>query len=230
MPIWEQPQPTPKPKPKPRKKLPASSEAVSAVADLMAQAQPSPHFPPVNASSDLPPHQPSPIASTSDKLGKKRGRPNKAEYERRAAAAAERGEPYPPPKKIKTPRQSTEFSASAPVATPGMTQGDFVGEDSARKIEQEIPLTSAPPERNLALEATASAAEQMQADAERAVKSTVSDTQPLKTTAPSGLLAEMAEHAAQIEPEIVQSNTTLQQGSGSDRQVEQQAETTTAGD
>ncbi|MCJ1310175.1 hypothetical protein MMC25_003836 [Agyrium rufum] len=43
---------------------------------------------------------------------KKRGRPNKEEQERRVAEAAARGEIYPPPKKVKTPRLSTEGGVS----------------------------------------------------------------------------------------------------------------------
>ena len=47
-------------------------------------------------------------APGSDKKGKKRGRPSKAEYEIRAAEAKARGEPWPPPKKTKLPRTATE--------------------------------------------------------------------------------------------------------------------------
>ena len=53
-------------------------------------------------------------ASGSDSSRKKRGRPNKAEAELRAAEAKARGEIYPPPKKTKTPRAAAGELAPRP--------------------------------------------------------------------------------------------------------------------
>ena len=51
-------------------------------------------------------------AGGRERQGKKRGRPSKADQEHRAAEAAARGEPYPPPKRVKAPRTSGGGSAS----------------------------------------------------------------------------------------------------------------------
>lgn len=81
-------------------------EAVSGFAGNERSIQPRPSaFAPVNLQG-----QPSP-AQGGERQGKKRGRPSKLEHEQRVREAEARGEVYPPPKKIRTPRPSMEGAA-----------------------------------------------------------------------------------------------------------------------
>ena len=227
--VPEQPQNIPKPK----KKRPASGEAELTVADPVNQPHYS-QFPSVNASNFVSPYQtapgpaPAPIPGAAgagaggagDSLKKKRGRPSKAEHELRAAAAAERGEIYPPPpKKPKTPRPSTEGAVNAALAAPGMAEGGVAGESFTAKKKTRKPRPPAP-ERNLALEATASAADQIQIDTEGAIRSTIPETQASEFPAGESMLAGMREHAAQEQPDTMQSTATLQQDSGPKAELE----------
>ena len=107
---------------------------------------------------------------------KKRGRPSKAEQEIRAARAAERGEIYPPPKKVKTPRPSVE--GGAPVAvmtTPPTTEAPSPGMSSTDKRKRGRPGKVQPEASKLSLEATAHAVEQMQAESGHASGETVAE-------------------------------------------------------
>ena len=91
-------------------------EAVSGFAGNERSIQPRPSaFAPVNL-----PGQTSP-AQGGERQGKKRGRPSKIEHEQRVREAEARGEVYPPPKKIRTPRPSME-GASVPVGA-GLSVG-----------------------------------------------------------------------------------------------------------
>lgn len=138
-------------------------------------------------------------AGTGEPPRKKRGRPSKEEHQRRAAEAAERGEPYPPPRKTKTPRQSADGTAPTaimftPVATrPGGMGESFVEQKQARNSYGEGP-------GKFSLEATASAAEQMQAEVEGNKKPTIPETQSAGLPGPSKLVAELREHAALNKP------------------------------
>lgn len=152
---------------------------------------------------------------------KKRGRPSKAEQEIRAAKAAERGEVYPPPKKVKTPRASME--GGAPVAimtTPPTGEAPSPGMSSTDKKKRGRPGKVQPEDSKLSLEATAHAVEQMQAESGHASGETVAETQAPEYTSPYHTLADMQEQAEQrdvrmMEPETTESSYTLQQLSGS---------------
>ena len=154
---------------------------------------------------------------------KKRGRPSKAEYEAKVAEAAARGEEYhPPPKRKKTPRTSLESAPNPYMATPSMTDVGAMGEDSpnrkkARKLkpapEEASNRTSGPAIRNLTLEATAHAAGQMQSDEEKAVRSTIPETQASEVETRENPLASAREHVEYTAPDTVQSTMTLRQDS-----------------
>ena len=151
---------------------------------------------------------------------KKRGRPSKAEQEIRAAQAAERGEVYPPLKKVKTPRPSME--GGAPVAvmtTPPTAEAPSPGMLSADKRKRGRAGNVQPETSKRSLEATAHAVEQVQAEAGQAPGEVVAETQAPEYTSPYHKLAEMHEQAEQgdvrmMEPETVGDSYTLQQLSG----------------
>lgn len=152
---------------------------------------------------------------------KKRGRPSKAEQEIRAARAAERGEIYPPPKKVKTPRPSME-GRGAPVAvmaTPPTTEAPSPAVISTEKRKRGRPAKAQPEASKLSLEATAHAVEQMQAEAGHVSGEMVAETQAPEYTSPYHTLAEMQQQAEQgdvrmMESETAESSHTLQQLSG----------------
>lgn len=152
---------------------------------------------------------------------KKRGRPSKAEQEIRAAQAAERGEIYPPPKKVKTPRSS--MAGGAPIAvmtsTP-TTEAPSPGMISTEKRKRGRPGKTQPEASKLSLEATAHAVEQMQAESGNVSGESVAETQAPQYTSPYHNLADMQEQAddrdvRMMESETAASSHTLQQLSGS---------------
>ena len=108
------------PVPKPRKRPSAG--------DLSTPSHVAPgfsSFPSVNHPS--PAHGlPSVTHSPGGKSQKKRGRPSKAEHELRAAEAAARGEPYPPPKKIRTPSPPVDLGSSM-VSMDAPSEGGSLG-------------------------------------------------------------------------------------------------------
>ncbi|KAK3169379.1 hypothetical protein OEA41_008762 [Lepraria neglecta] len=222
---YEQPPPAAKPK----KKRPHPSEGSPTIADRTLQPQLS-NFPSVNAPSDPVAFQTAPSTTSGEPPRKKRGRPSKEEFDKRVAEAAQRGEVYPPPRKRKTPRSSAEGVPGATMANPAMAQAGTTGEGSAGKKRARqpnpVPAESNPDpevtesklapdatERNVALEATASAADRMQIDTEGAVPSPIPETQATEFPAQESLLAGMREHAAREAPEIMQSSSTLKEGS-----------------
>lgn len=222
-------------------------------AQIQAQAQPQQYyFAPVNVDepADHAVHwNPAVPVSQGEQpvyQGKKRGRPSKAEYEIKAREAAERGVPWPPPKKVKTPRPSIEGGSlleevvthEPGAAGVGNVAGELATSASTKKKVQrkskpapsapmEIPprTSSAAAQRNFALDATASAAEQMQVDLPKGPETQTSDF-----AASESLGAEMQAQAAQMEtkpnevavsdfsqeqldtrPDTVQSSATVQQ-------------------
>lgn len=154
---------------------------------------------------------------------KKRGRPSKAEYEIRLAEYAARGEPLPPPRKPKTPKRSGERPAptanmftpttgaaveGGSLLTPTKPEAGAAGSTPAAGVPSR-PGTADKGTRNLALEATALAADQIQPtpgnDAEPRAdpKGSGGQSESLEMAHEFGpheaLLAQMQEHAARVE-------------------------------
>jgi len=208
----------PNPAGKARRKRPPPDEGLPIPGDRTIEAHP---FATVNNPGD-PAHQfAAPLPSiTGEPPQKKRGRPSKEEHERRVREAAQRGEVYPPPKKIKTPRQSLEGIegiGSAAATAPGMTEGGIAEEGStSKKKAKKAKSTSAAmhlapdiPTRISSLEATAKAADRMQIVTEEAVKSTIPETQAFESSAQESLSAGMREQIAREAPDTIQSSSTL---------------------
>ncbi len=211
------------------------------IADRTMQQQQS-TFPSVNAPSPSGSFafQAVPGTSTGEPPRKKRGRPSKEEFDKRVAEAAQRGETYPPPRKRKPPRPSTESIVHDPLSLPGPdeTGAAIEGEGSAGKKKarkpKAIPTVSEPPPNvteghlvpestntNRVLEATASAADHMQIIMGEPTRSTIPETQASDFPAREGLLAGMREHAARSEAETVQSSSTLKHETAPRSELEQ---------
>ena len=212
----------PEPKAK-NNKRPLSIAEPSAVTERTIQPRPS-AFAPVNG-------QEQPASGRSEERPrKKRGRPSKAEHELRVAEAAARGEVYPPPKKAKTPRQSTEGlggveGAAAPTAIM------FASENADIPVEGPPSLASKKKKRvnralddarKLSIDEATSAAEQIQEEAGRAAEGVIAETQmPVFNARENRLLAEMQAAAAigpdqdiqMRESETVEGGGTSLQGS-----------------
>ena len=144
----------------------------------------------------------------------------------RAAEAAARGEPYPPPKKTRTPRSSIE--GAAPVVnmfTPVAAGPSGLGESSAGKKPARPKKTKQATVRNMSLEATAHAAEQMHTELGGASGSTAPETQVSVQAGPENLIVELQEHAAlaeharPVDPEVMD---TGESGGISEQRLEQQ--------
>lgn len=230
--IFDQLVPPQKPKRKPR----SSGEAPSFVTDrtiqpqqqyqqpASAQAQPQHYyFTPMNVNE---PDQftsqwnqtvPATQGEQQAYHGKKRGRPSKAEYEIKAREAAERGEPWPPPKKIKNARPSVEGGAllsdtaeSTPraIGIGGVGKGPPSKKKVARKSKP-VPVASVgiPPRtssaashRNFALGVPASAADQLQIEVfGNQMRSTIPETQASEFAASESLMTGLQEQVAQSE-------------------------------
>ena len=187
---------------------------------------------------------PAVVAPTGEPPKKKRGRPSKAEYEIRLAEYAARGEPLPPPRKPKTPKRTTDalvptanmFTPTSREAGGGEhlltpTAADAPEADTDSPSKHSEPVTTDRKTRNLALKATALAADQMQASptnageasAQSSVKHTGVETETTSETELHGaLLAQMAqiqEHAARVEPELPKSGTRLHEQGGSEQRT-----------
>ena len=203
----------PPPDPQFTKTRPVPGEGSSTTVERMIQAQP---FATVNATRDPTVFQATPFTS-AEQQGKKRGRPNKEEYERRVREAAERGEIYPRPKKIKTPRPSLEGSVGETSSFPvnPVVGGSDAGSSDQRKPKKAKVTQSASrlaaeiPARTSSIEATASAADQMRIDTEEAPGSTMPDIQAPDFPGGEKLLTEMREHAALAGPGTIERSTTL---------------------
>ena len=174
---------------------------------------------------------------------KKRGRPSKAEYEIRLAEYAARGEPLPPPRKPKTPKRSAERPAptanmftpttgaaveGGSLLTPTQPEAGAAGSTPAPGVPSR-PGTADKGTRNLALEATALAAEQIQ-------PSSGNDSEPRAGRKGSGvqseslemahefgpheaLLAQMQEHAASVEHQTPDHDTSSRGPPASDQRA-----------
>ena len=168
--------------------------------------------------------------SMSEPQRKKRGRPSKAEHEIRRAEYAARGEPYPAPRKSKTPRQSTEglaptalmtmtpttenTSEAGPVPTSTTTDASITGLISPAK-QHSRPNTAEKPLDNPVPETPAGLADQAQPRhesstqplLERPAESTLPESQATPDLGPHGILmAQMREHAARAHPDSTESN------------------------
>ena len=82
---------------------------------------------------------------------------------------------------------------------------------------------------NLALQATASAAEQMQIETEEAMQGAIPETQATEFSAPESLMAGMRGHAARMETDTVQSSATLKNESVPRNQMESKSATLNPG-
>ena len=188
-------------------------------------------FPSVNAPSPSGSFafQAIPGTSTGEPPRKKRGRPSKEEFDKRVAEAAQRGQIYPPPRKRKPPRPSTESIVNDPGSLPGTneTGAAIEGEGSAGKKKarkpKAIPAVSEPPpnvseehlvpesmDSNRLFDATASAAARTQIVMGEPTRSTIPEAQASGFPARESLLEGMREHAARAEPETTQSSSVLQ--------------------
>ena len=113
----------------------AAGEGSTSGAAREIQPRP-PSFSSVNGQQQI--VAPAPIAmSPVEPPRKKRGRPTKFEYEKRAAEAKERGEVWPKPRKPKTPRTSMEGveatgAASGAGGTPASVGAEGTPEESQR--------------------------------------------------------------------------------------------------
>lgn len=164
--------------------------------DLSTPSHPAPgfsSFPSVNNPS--PAHGlPSNVSTPGGKPQKKRGRPSKAEYELKVAEAAARGEVYPPPKKIKTPKTAGEEGASL-IATGAQDEGSAPSNPAPSETRKRLPKAKAPKEHQPTLQATANAANALGQQSEVPVLETQS-TEPGHS---ESLLAGLQEHAARTE-------------------------------
>ena len=197
------------------------------IADRTMQQQQS-TFPSVNAPSPSGAFafQAVPGTSPREPPRKKRGRPNKEEFDKRVAEAAQRGEVYPPPRKRKPPRPSTENIVNDPVSLPGTneTGAAIEGEGSAGKKKAKRPkaiavMSEQPPnvsEGHLVPGFTGTSkafeakSDHMQIVMGESTRSTIPETQASSFPARESFLAGMREHAARAEPETTQSSSVLQ--------------------
>ena len=178
------------PLPKPRKRTSAG--------DLSTPSHATPgfsSFPSVN--SPNPAHGLPNVTTVGGKLQKKRGRPSKAEYDLKVAEAAARGEVYPPPKKIKTPKTPIEEGvASTMLGAPD--DGGLPGNSTPSEAKKRTPKAKADKSPQTTLEATASAANALGQSSGAAG----SETQSTEMVPPESLSANLQEHAAQAETSL----------------------------
>lgn len=202
---------------KAKNKRPAPVEDTPTPADRTTQAQ---TFAAVNTPGDSITYQ-APAVPQQKATGppkKKRGRPSKEEHERRVREAAERGEVYPRPKKTKTPRPSLE-SAAGGIPISDVMEGSSTGNTTTKLQEVALATERSDPgdsARNLSLEATASAADQVQIDTEEVSRPSIPENLTSNFPAREILLAGMREHAAMtahLGSDKMQSSSTLKQDS-----------------
>ncbi|KAL8655246.1 MAG: hypothetical protein Q9210_000994 [Variospora velana] len=134
------PAPQPSPSTKSRKRPVPIAETPGGVnRELQPRTQ---AFVTVNEPLESPAYPPG-LLDSAEQRRKKRGRPSKAEVEVKAAEYAARGEPYPPPRRSKNPKPSTEGTASlgpsitfTPVTMgPSGAEGSSSGKKRAAKIK-----------------------------------------------------------------------------------------------
>ena len=208
---------------KQKKKRQTSGEHGSPAVDRAIQPQLPLNFAPVNSPSNPATEQGLPASAVGGPLKKKRGRPSKVEYEAKVAEAAARGEEYQPtPRRKKNRQPSLQGAPNAGMLTPGMAEAGTAGEGYASSNtartwktapEGAGSLASRPTGRNLEIEASPLAANQMQTDHMKQFKSTIPETQASEIQARENLLADMRENAERTGPDTVHSTMTLQHDS-----------------
>jgi len=223
--------------PKPRKR-PVPSGDVSTTADRTIQPR-VPSFAAINDPNDPSNFTSAPVGTGEPpKKKKKRGRPSKAEHEIRAAEAAARGEPYPPPKKPRTPRPSAQGAVpTVNIFTPVVAGPAEVVEGSTAKRSARPKKTKQGASRNTSLEATTNTVDQMQPEFGAASGSTAPETQAPSQLEPENLLVGLQEHAALagLARPVEQESMDIEESGGAseqqrDQQQEQQPERQTATD
>ena len=210
--------------PKPRRKRPAPGEGPPTPADRTIQAQP---FATVNTPGNHPVSMTaaSPFQSTGEPSQKKRGRPNKEEHERRVREAAERGEIYPPPKKIKTQQPSVEGAVEA-VGLPGILHESTLSKQKTKQTQRAPAAESLAPDipvRTSSLEATASAVNQIPTETKEATASKVTESSSSGYLPRETLLTGMQEYAAitaQAVSGAAQASAPLEQVSAPQNEME----------
>ena len=188
------------PLPKPRKRTSAG--------DLSTPSNTTPgfsSFPSVNSPS--PAHGLPNVTTGGGKLQKKRGRPSKAEYDLKVAEAAARGEVYPPPKKIKTPKTpADEAVAAAILGAPD--DGGLPSNSTPFDVKKTTPKTKAANAPQTALEATASAANALGQSSRAAGP----ETQSTEMAPPESRSPRTQEHTAQSETNPNEQQQSTPQG------------------
>ena len=157
-------------------------------------------FPSVNNPS--PAHGlPSVIHSPGGRSQKKRGRPSKAEHELRAAEAAARGEPYPPPKKTRIPKVPADQGSS-------MTgEGGNFGASVPFESQRGTPKAILPHESQIALEAAAGAA----SDMGQPQQAPAMESQSEALSPSENLVAGLQEHAVRASTSPTEAKPTEEQ-------------------
>ena len=205
---------------KQKKKRQTSGEHGSPAVDRAIQPQVPLNFAPVNSPGNPTTDQGLTASGVGGPLKKKRGRPSKSEYEAKVAEAAARGEEYQPtPRRKKNRQPSLQGTPNAGMVAPGMAEAGTAGESYASNNlartwktapEGASGLASRPTARNLDMDATGLAANQMQTDHMKSFKSTIPETQASEVEAREKLLADMRENAERTAPDTVHSTMTLQ--------------------
>ncbi|KAL8981880.1 MAG: hypothetical protein Q9177_005440 [Variospora cf. flavescens] len=142
------PAPQPSPSTKARKRpVPIAETPGGLNRELQPRTQ---AFVTVNEPLESPAYPPG-LLDSAEQRRKKRGRPSKAEVEVKAAEYAARGEPYPPPRRSKNPKPSSEGTASlgpsitfTPVTMgPSGAEGSSSGKKRAARIkpQQDDPFS-----------------------------------------------------------------------------------------
>ena len=202
------------PEPKLKKnKRPLSMGEGGSLPERSIQPRPTP-FAPVNGQDLI-----APVAGT-ERTGKKRGRPSKLEHEQRVREAEARGEVYPRPKKLKTPRPSLEGglaleahgevsgagAGAAPMAvmfTPNKTGPPSVASPTSgkRKRPFEKELAEDPVETSVeaSAESLVGISDQLQTERGPVPQSTIPETQMSEEGVRESLLAEIRKEAEQPE-------------------------------
>ena len=186
--------------PKPKRKRPSSDLMQPLKGEMSLQPHQQYQFAPINDPNNPATFQPAPFpqGEASDKAGKKRGRPSKAERELREAEAAARGEVYQPTKrKPKTPRPSAEGAAGA--------EGEQTPSSDKKPKKQKVVAGSIgtpgmPSMQGVTFPAAPPPGDQMQVDIpEHQPRSIIPETQISDFPASESFLVGMKEQAAQSE-------------------------------
>ena len=162
--------------------------------------------------------QPSAAHSPRTTSGKKRGRPTKVEMEKRAIEAAERGEIYPPPKKVKAKQRLEGAAPGSMVLTPGGPDDPaYVGGLTAEATpsgsapKKRTPKPKGSKEARQNLEATAGAANALGFQGEVQPDPVIPEKRDEAHGLPEeGLLSGLQEHAELGGPIATEATTPMQ--------------------